>query len=673
MQKNIEKTVTKLLKTESVEELAKFLNEANIAYRNTSKPLISDDTYDLLEERLRKLDPKHPFLKKIGAVPADDIGNKVKLPYWMGSLDKIRDDPKAIDKWKSTYTGDSLISDKLDGNSALVSYVKGVATLYSRGDGKMGQNISHLISFLKFPILHNEDVAIRGEIIISKDNWKIIHDTHPEYANARNLVAGILHSKKPDESVAKYIDFVAYELIKGPKIEAGAASVTPSQSIEYIKSLGFKTVYTRILSQDELTVERLTDILVERRKDSPYDIDGIVVYNNKIHKLASGKNPKYAFAFKSMLTHTEAEVIVNDVIWNISKDGYYKPTVTFDTITLGGVNIQKATGFNALFIEKNKIGKGAHIIIIRSGDVIPHILRVLSPASDGKPSFPEGGPSGPGGPHGPKTSKWEWNESHVDIMVKSDEGASLGDEQKLKVLEHFAKTLDIKFVAKGTLVKMIEAGFDTIPKFFKIKSEDLLKLEGFKKTSSEKIAKSIADTFNNATCVDMMAASNIFGRGFGTRKLTSIIKEIPEILRGKTPTLHEMKEIDGIAETSAKAFLQALPKFFILMNSIPMECRAPGAPIAAPAAAHVTEASAVAPAAAAVSFKDMKIIFTGFRNKDWEKQIELHEGKVTTSVSKNTTLLVASDVNEKSSKIEKARELGIKIISKETFEKDYNL
>ena len=664
----MQKTVDKLLKDGTVDDLVKFLEKANIAYRNTSKPIISDDTYDLLEDKLRQIDPENAFLTKIGAVPQE---NKVKLPFWMGSLDKIRDDPKALDKWKADYKGNSLISDKLDGNSAMVCYDKsGNPTLYSRGDGVMGQNISHLIPFLKFPIFKAKDtpLVIRGELIISKDNWKIIHEAHPEYSNARNLVAGLLHKKSPDSSVAQYIEFLAYELIKTP---SDASHPTPSESIQYIKDKGFKTVYTMLLSETELTVEKLTDTLILRRNQSPYDIDGIVVYNDKVHKLASGKNPKYAFAFKSMLTHTEAEVIVKEVTWNISKDGYYKPTVNFDTITLGGVNIQKATGFNASYIEKNKIGPGARIVIIRSGDVIPHILRVLAPAVSGTPSLPK------------NADEWEWNESHVDIMVK---GENKTQEQKVKELEHFAKTLDIKFVAKGIIAKLVEAGYDTIPKFLKITKDDLLKIEGFKKVSAQKIATSIKHTYDTATCVDMMAASNIFGRGFGTRKLAAIIKELPDILKGKTPTFQEVSGVNGIAAIGARAFLTGLPRFFALMEEIPMRCRAetPAPPVAArPAASSSTASSAASTSSTsstssssptpAPSFKGMTIVFTGFRNKEWEKLIEAGEGKVSTSVSKNTKLVVAADPNENSGKIDKARELGVRVISKEKFQSEFRI
>ena len=154
-----------------------------------------------MKDYLEKKDPKNPILKEIGAVAP---GEKVDLPYWMGSLDKIREDEKVLNNWKTKYPGDVIISDKLDGNSALLVINKKGAKMYSRGDGFKGQDISHLISLIKgIPTSTKEEYAIRGELIISKENWS----SHGKGANARNAVAGLMHSKVPDPELVKYVDF----------------------------------------------------------------------------------------------------------------------------------------------------------------------------------------------------------------------------------------------------------------------------------------------------------------------------------------------------------------------------------------------------------------------------------------------------------------------------------
>lgn len=617
------------VKTMTPDEIAALLERAADAYYNTSKAILTDDMFDIFKNHLKKVAPKHPFLKKIGA-PVQ-AGRKVDLPYWMGSLDKIRDDPKQLDKWKQKYHGTYVVSDKLDGNSALVVYDSNRAVMYSRGDGLQGQDISHLLPYIQglpatAPL---ERVAVRGELIISKKNWESIQDRG---ANARNVVAGVMHSKNPDPAIAPLIEFVAYDMIY-PRTR------TLSEGMHEMSQIGFRVVDHRALTEHELVHDALSTILVERRRDSDYEIDGIVVIHDAVHKLTKGKNPTYGFAFKSILTHEEAEVIVTHVEWNGSKDGYLKPLVHFDTVVLAGVKISKATGFNASFIEKNVIGPGSRVIIIRSGDVIPHILRVISPSALGIPSFPT-------------DVSFKWNDTHIDIMVQ---GSS--SQVELRQLEHFCSTLDVQYVAAGTLKKLYDHGFDTIPKILRVTEEELLKIDGVKETSAKRIVEGIA-SIKSARCEDLMVASNIFGRGLGKKKIALIVSSFPCILDGKAPTTAELESVEGIGPQTASAFIKGLPAFFKFMQEARLQCK----PVVPKEANHQSQS---------FNFTKEVIVFTGFRNKEWESLIHANGGKVTTTVSKNTTLLVATNPDDESSKVQKARELGIIIISKDQFSQKY--
>lgn len=641
----------KLIKTQK--DLVEILTYANEVYRNSETTVISDKLYDELEDKLKEKNPKHPFLKKIGAPITED---KVTLPFYMGSLDKIKDDSINLDKWKAKYKDAYVISDKLDGNSGMIVYYSdGTIGLYTRGNGTEGQDISRLIKDLSLPNfttikenfkeaqsqLKSKTIlaAFRGELIISRQNWNQISSIG---ANARNVVAGILHSKKPEPEIVNKVDFVIYELLY-PSFE-------PSLSFKKISECGFKTVYNRYLTEGELNIENLSNTLLQRRNNSDYEIDGIVVYHNHAYKIVKGKNPANGFAFKSILTQEEAEVIIKDIEWNVSKDGFIKPTVIFDPINLNGVVIKRATGFNAGFIEKNNIAQGSKIIIIRSGDVIPHILRVVEPSPTAKSGLPT-------------DIDYEWNETHVDIIVKSKLD---NKEIKIKTLEHFAGKLDIKYVAHGIIVKFVEAGFDTIPKFLKIKVSDILKIEGFKKTSAEKIYQSIQETIKKLTCVDLMSASNIFGRGIGTKKLKIIADAFPEIYDMKLPNKEELENTNTIGTATAEAFLKGIPKFFELLKEIDIKCIT-NKPTSSEKSKSKSKSNTQ------YDFTNMKIIFTGFRSKELEKIIENNGGKITTSISKNTTLVVAEDINESGSKLQKARDIGIKIISKSDFIKDHKI
>jgi len=662
---DLNKNPAATLKKLSTAKVAEVYRAAMIAYHNTSKPLMTDHIFDLVQEHLEKVDPQNPALNEVGA-DVDDVDDvvineedkdKVLLPYWMGSLNKIRDDQKTIDKWASEYTGDVVVSDKLDGISGLFTADKNKLSLYTRGNGTYGKNISNTLQFLKhsFPVHVNGTIAVRGEIIISKKNWETIKHLG---ANARNVVAGTLNKKTPEEEIANKLEFVAYELLH-PKM-------TPAEGLAFLKDAGFNVVHNTLM-QPPISMASLSSILMDRRQSSPYEVDGIVVFHNKVHKVVKEKNPKYAFAFKSIHTHTEVEVVVTSVEWNVSKDGYIKPTVLFNQVTLAGVNINRATGFNAGFIEKNVIGAGSKIVIIRSGDVIPHIQRVLSPSALGKPDMP--------------SMAYTWNETHVDI-VATDEGNL--DVVK-KTLEHFSKKLDMTGVGPGIIAKIVDAKIggpngvkltdtlDAIPIFMSVTREDLMKIPGFQTKSAEKVAASIKSVRDNVSCIDLMAASNIFGRGLGERKIQSILKIHPEVLSKKIPTVADVTKVDGIGPATAKVFCEGLPKFFAMVTKMGIQCLAVDK---SPPQAKQKDGPGPGPSSpkpgpskVAYDFDGKTIVFTGFRNKEWEKTIETAGGKVSSSVSKNTAMVVASDPNEDSSKLKKAKELGVKIMSVADFAK----
>ncbi len=617
-------------------EIVEVLRAAADHYYNTDETIMSDDLFDMLKDELKERNPKHPFLKQVGA-PVQIQGNKVKLPYWMGSLDKIRDDAKGLEKWKATYAGHVVISDKLDGNSALfVADKNGNAALYSRGDGYVGQDVSHLIPLIQGLPKNVKDVAVRGELIISKAAWEKIQDVG---ANARNVVAGAMHNKNPSQRIANSIEFVAYEILHKRE------SVSTQHDI-LSKQLGFNVVSAQRLPTESLDTTTLSKILMFRRAESPYEVDGIVVAHDDVHTGAKGTNPKYAFAFKSLLTHEEAEVTVLRVEWNVSKDGYLKPLIHFHPVILAGATIQKATGFNASYIEQHKIGPGSKLVIIRSGDVIPHVLRVLAPSSNKTPSMPE-------------DIEYEWNETRVDIRLKA---SAKNDQQDIKQMLHFVKTMDMAFLGEGTLKKLHAAGINTIPKLLNAKIEDFTAIDGFQGVMSTKLVSSIEAAKTKAKCIDYMVASNLFGRGLGMKKMQTLIKAIPSIESLELPSHDKLMSVEGIGPSTAAAFLEGFPKFVKFAQEIGFDCSMKTQP-------SNSNSDVVSVKSKLMSmFQGKTVVFTGFRDADLERLISSENvgGKVTTSVSKNTDIVIATDIHEQSSKLEKARALGIQIVSRDS-------
>jgi len=626
MEKLIENPIPYLEK-KTDDEIASILRKASFEYYKGT-PILTDDIFDIVKDYLQKKNPKHPVLQEIGA---ETFGEKVSLPYFMGSLDKVREDEKSLEKWKGKYGGTSLVSDKLDGNSAMLVVKDSKYKLYSRGDGAVGQDISHLIPLIENIPSKLPNLAVRGELIISRDNWKILFEKK-KGANARNVVAGVMHSKKPDPEIVSKVEFVVYEQIE-PRVKL-------SDGYKNLSKLKFTVVYHETVNSKDLTMEQLSNILMKRRKESGYEVDGIVIYHDKVYPIEKGKNPDYAFAFKSILTHEEAEVIVKEVEWNASKDGYLKPIIKFDAITIAGASIQKATGFNAQFIEKNTIGPGSHIVIIRSGDVIPHVHKILSKASSNKPSMP--------------TVEYEWNDTHVDILLKDK---SSDADVMVKRMVYFTKTLEMKGVGPGIVERLHSNGINTFKKLLTVKVDDLLKMEGFQKKSAEKVVSEIQEATKRADCLTYMVASNLFGRSIAEKKLKLLLEHFPAIVEEKIPTEDELSKVEGIGPITAKQFLEGLPDFYAFMKELGIDCKKLKKE-------EVVEVKGK-------RLEGLVVVFTGVRDKDLEATIEARGGKVGSSVSSKTKVVVAKDPSEDSSKLKSARELKIPIVDLDTFRKTY--
>jgi len=590
---DLEKNPLQVFKELSDEDQRKVFDKLNQAYYNTNKPLVSDEIYDIIN--------KHFTTNKdnVGAKPK---GKKIELPVYMGSLDKIKDDPNAIEKFINKHTSKEFyISEKLDGISAL--YSPASKTLYTRGNGKIGENITGLLDYINGIVNINDDVYIRGELLLSRKNF-----TANMGANARNTVSGVVNSKTINKDVASLVDFIAYDYISKDE-------ESMKNSLDILKTLGFNTPNFVKIYNKHLNSEYLSDILEKWKVESDYEIDGIVVKNNDTHKITHTKNPSYALAFKHLRTETTAEVVVTHIEWNISKDGLLKPIITFDPVNLGGVSIQKTTGFNAAYIKENNIGPGAVILIKRAGDVIPHIISIIKGVS--KPDMP--------------SISYVWK--NKDIIVENHTSS-------VSALTNFFKSLDIKGIGPKMAETIYNSGYETPKDIVMMKKSEFLKIEGFGNKAT--LYDDIQTSIKNADCIMIMNAINVFGAGFGIKKLTSIIKSVGTYNLDKI-TYNELIEIQGVSDITADAFLKGYQKYKDFMKSTNLQCEFENAIIHKPIKQHV-------------------IVFSGIRDKDLEKQLEDMGHEVSSSLKKTTTILVVNDLSSKSSKTMKAKEMGIYVI-----------
>ena len=606
-------------------QCALILKEANKSYYN-EQPLMSDNEYDIVKEFIEHKYPTNAEIKAIGA-PIER--NKVTLPYEMWSMDKIKPDTNALTNWLTTYKGPYVLSCKLDGVSGLYTTEGANPKLYTRGNGKVGQDITHLIPYLRLPKTKN--IVIRGEFVINKSTFDTKYKA--TFANPRNMVAGIINHKTVNETI-KDVDFVAYEVIK--------PALKPIEQLDFLKTLDVQCVLYKV--EPKITNELLSETLVDWRKNNSYEIDGVIVANNGLYDRTSS-NPEHAFAFKMVLSDQIAEAKVVDVIWTPSKDGYLKPRVRIEPIQLGGVRIEYATGFNGSFIQDNKIGIGALIELIRSGDVIPYIRKVITPSSQPKmPSVP-----------------YKWNDTHVDVMLENIE-----DDQTVreKNITGFFRGIGVVGLSSGNIAKMIKAGYDTVPKIISVSIADLAKIDGFQIKSATKIYTGIHEKIQTASIVSLMSASNVFGRGFSETKIELIMDNYPDVLLSAEPMVTKVAKlaaIKGMATKTAEMFVEKIPGFIQFMTNAHLEDKLQ---TTIPKKSYDVNNPLF----------QKNIVMTGYRDAQLKEQVLSLGAKMGSSISKNTFMVLVKDQNaldDDTGKLLEAKKLGVPIMTHDDFIKKY--
>lgn len=626
-----------VIKSLSESELTDMLKETNQTYyQETGSPILSDNQYDILREYVLKNYPTNKTaLDQHADVKVDK--NKVKLPYEMWSMDKIKADTKELNKFKQKYKGPYVISCKLDGVSALYTTEGDTPKLYTRGDGKYGQTIDHLIPYLKLPT--DKNITLRGEIIIKENLFKEKYGA--KYSNSRNFVSGLINKKtltKEHTDILKDIDFVGYEVIH-PK------NLKPSVQLNNIETMdGICVKFIPNITSEELTNEYLSEKLVDWRTNYEYTIDGIICIDDNVYGRQS-KNPDQAFAFKMVLSDQSAEAKVLDVLWAASKDGYLKPRVQIEEVNIGGVKINYATGFNAKFIEDNKIGLGAVIKIIRSGDVIPKIQEIITPAETA--IMPK--------------DKYIWNETHVDIMLENVEE---DETVKLKNITGFFKTIEVVGLGEANVKKIIKTGNDTVAKIIGMSVADLMMVDGFKEKMATKIHDSIHKQIELSSVARLATASNIFGRGFGEKKIDIILQNEKNIFNDNDShdeKVNKLKILDGLAAKTAGKFIEKIPEFKEFMIDAKIEYKL-----------SETEAPKQASPKYNLPLSDKLILLSDIKGKKiLAEKIEALGGKVASTITKNVNLLIVGSLDVETTKMKKAKEYKIEIISEEQFQEKY--
>lgn len=684
------------------DQIREQLNDARIAYHNGRTSKFTDDQYDYLSDYIQDE-------QKVGANPIGDT-QRVKLPIHMGSMDKVKANTTEFASFTREYRNVKCISEKLDGISLLLDFSRRPVRAFTRGNGDVGQDVTHILTYIQgIPQIKSVTFSgyVRGEAIVSRRNWTKISERGK---NARNFVAGVIHSKQADPRDLREVEFVAYEYIPSPFPNE---IMSPSIQFAYLKNIGFHVVKHIQVPHARVTSEAMVVLLDEWRQTSNYEIDGVIIANDSSYPITVTGNPAHAKAFKHNVLENAVETRVTRVEWNISKDGKWKPVVNVEPFDLEGVTIQRATGYNARFIEENGIGVGAVVRIIRSGGVIPKIVSIKTRAST--VDLPEG----------------QWDATHTELVsgsatsssasatssasrtttaststsqINDNNSSILTTNQMIlaKKIEYFVSTCEIEFYKEKLIQRGILSGVITSVKDLLLASVDtLMKIDTIRDKMAEKIHQSVQSKIQTMSLATYLSGLSVFPK-IGVKKMTDlltyrsgeIIRQMYKYQERKHTYPYDVEyqqrlqefieDVDGFSSKSVSTVIDAHEDLLreldwvirihptTTMGKTAIAYKENRLGLIAPPASASSSSSASAsatPAFPAVVINRVKgrtVVFTGFRDKKLEEDIVKMGGCIGSRIRENS-ILVVKDTTRTTTKMREAQLMGCRIFCQDEF------
>lgn len=645
------------------EQLRKELNHHIYRYYVENENDISDFEYDMLMRELVSIETDYPELvtpdsptHRVGG-QADGQFEKVVHAVKMESLQDAFDKTEVEDfnrRVKSALKAvNYVVEPKIDGLSVSLEYENGVFVRGStRGDGNVGEDITANLRTVKsIPLRLNENIPfieVRGEVYMPRDVfYKIVEEQELNgeklFKNPRNAAAGSLRQKDAKITAKRNLDIFVFNI---QRIE-GKTLNGHYESLMYLKELGFKTVpfFTKFDSIEGVFGE--IDRIGRIRYTLPFDIDGAVIkvddFSQRESLGSTAKVPRWALAWK--YPPEEKKTTLLDIEINVGRTGVLTPTGNFSPVILAGTTVSRATLHNEDFIKEKDIRIGDTVIIRKAGDIIPEVVSVVAHGKDSLPfEFPKTCPSC-GSP----------------VFREEGESAIRCDNpdcpaQLLRILIHFCSrdAMNIDGMGEQVVVTLVNAGLiESIPDIFRLDFDALSSLEGFGKKSAENLKKSIKNAMNN----DLSKLIYAFGiRHIGAKNA--------KLLGGKFKTLdavmsaskEEIIAIDGFGEVMAESIID----YFSLETTKFMVTQLKMLGVNTESRETSTD----------TRFEGLTFVVTGtlskYGRKDVEALIESLGGKASSSVSKKTDYVLAGEAA--GSKLKKANDLGVKVITEEEFE-----
>ena len=654
-----------------IEELRSQIDYHNHRYHVLDSPEISDAEYDELMRELKRLEAEHPELitpdsptQRVGAAPVEAFG-AVEHPSPLLSLANAFSFEE-LAAWHKRVSGllpegpfDLVCELKVDGLAVALTYVDGrLVTGATRGDGFRGEDITqNLRTIRSIPLSVGKDAPprfeVRGEVYLSRTGFKKLNEERakaglPLFANPRNAAAGSVRQLDPRITAQRPLDIYIYAL---GYAEDKALPPTHWQTMEYLKSLGFKVSPHNALVATLDEVERYHQTWMEGHESLEYETDGIVVKVNPLalqERLgAVGHEPRWAIAYK--FPPTQATTRLLDIKISVGRTGSLNPYAILEPVSVGGVTIKQAALHNEEDIRRKDIRIGDMVIVQRAGEVIPQVVGPVTSLRSGRERIFLMPPRCP--VCGAETVKPEG-----EVMARCPDATCKAQVQQR--LEHFVSRggMDIRGIGDSSTAALLQAGLvkDAGDLYsLKDKREELTDLEGMAEKSADNVLAAIEKN------KDRPLSRVIFALG-----ILHVGGETAELLAG------HFGFMDGLAGASAEE-LAAIPTVGPkIAESVVAFFRQEGnRRLIDKLRKAGVRLEARAPQADALPLAGQEFVITGrleaLTRHEAEALVKELGGSVGSSVTGKTTCLVVGA--EPGSKLDRARTLGTKLLTEEEF------
>ncbi len=639
-----------------MKEKTKFLNDANRAYYQENKEIMSNLDYDKLYDELVELEKNTNIT--LSNSPTINVGYELlsNLPKEqhekpMLSLDKTKDVTELKD-WLGA--NDGIMSWKLDGLTIVLTYLDGkLVKAVTRGNGEIGEVITNNASvFINIPlnINHKESLILRGEAVISYSDFEKINseikDIEAKYKNPRNLCSGSVRQLNNKITAERNVQFYAFSVVKADGMDFKNSR---AGQLDWLKKQGFSTVdYKKVNSSN---IEELVEWFSARAADNNLPSDGLVLtYDNISYGESLGstaKFPRDSIAFKWRDEIKETKLL--EIEWSASRTGLINPIAIFEPVELEGTTVSRASVHNLSIMEGLELGIGDTISVYKANMIIPQISDNMTRSSNIE--IPHSCPV-----CGGETKIKNDNDIKTLYCINDDCLA-----KQIKSFTHFVSrdAINIEGLSEATIEKLIAKSLaKELADIFHIvnfKSE-IIEMEGFGEKSFNNLVNSI-NKARKTTPARLLYSLGIPSIGLSNAKL--ICKKFNgDWSKIERADFEQLNEISGVGEVMASNYESFFndKKKQIIVNDILKEI----------------ELEKVEATTDVQIFENISFVITGsveqFKNRDeLKEEIEKRGGKVIGTVTSKTNYLINNDNTSNSSKNKKANELGIKIINENEF------